>query len=185
MIAAHGWAAPRSTPVTNRALLPIAATAAAAAVLFAAAPAHAVNCADLPNPIYLQVGDTQEPLMKSLGQQLRESAVHPMTIVYLTSGSCTNIDAFYNDTLLTQNPKYVPSAAEDPTWIDVVATGWTAQGSADSLCHQRCRKSADLLEDTGVLLDKPTDAAECAFEKLFPLKLAKLALKFILELAFA
>src|SRR5690242_12549967 len=100
----------------SRMLVPAAACAAAAAALLAARPALAVNCSDLPNPLYLQVGDTQEPLMKSLGQELRESMVHPMTLVYLTSGSCTNIDAFYNDTKITQNPKYVPSSMEDRTW---------------------------------------------------------------------
>ncbi len=100
----------------NRVLVAAAAAALASAVIVSASPARAANCADLPNPLYLQVGDTQEPLMKSLGKQLRESAVHPMTLVYLTAGSCTNIDAFYNDTKLTQNPKYVPSAAEDPAW---------------------------------------------------------------------
>lgn len=100
----------------SRMLVSMAAVAAGSAALLAAQPAMAVNCADLPNPLYLQVGDTQEPLMKSLGKQLRESAVHPMTLVYLTAGSCTNIDAFYNDTKLTQNPKYVPSSMEDPTW---------------------------------------------------------------------
>lgn len=96
----------------SRALLCLPAVAA----LLAARPAAAVDCSALPNPLYLQVGDTQEPLMKSLGKQLRESAAHPMTLVYLTAGSCTNIDAFYNDVPLTQNPKYVPSAAEDPAW---------------------------------------------------------------------
>jgi hypothetical protein len=102
--------------VKNRMLLSYAAAASAAAALLAAEPARALDCADLPDPLYLQVGDTQEPLMKHLGQQLRESAAHPMTLVYLTAGSCTNIDAFYNDTKLTQNPRYIPSAAEDPAW---------------------------------------------------------------------
>lgn len=78
--------------------------------------AAAVDCSSLPNPVYIQTGDTQEPLMKSLGQKLRESQVNPLTIIYLTSGSCTNIDAMYKGTKLTVNPKYVPSAAEDPTW---------------------------------------------------------------------
>lgn len=78
--------------------------------------AWAVDCNTLPNPIYIQTGDTQEPLMKALGQKLRASQVNPMTIIYKTSGSCTNIDAFYKGTKLTTNPQYVPSAAEDPTW---------------------------------------------------------------------
>ncbi|MET0387691.1 MAG: hypothetical protein ABW321_17100 [Polyangiales bacterium] len=73
-------------------------------------------CDDLPNPLYLQVGDTQEPLMKTLGKALRNSATTPMTLVYVTSGSCTNIEAIYNDTKITANPKYVPSEEEDPAW---------------------------------------------------------------------
>src|SRR5512141_1696535 len=73
-------------------------------------------CSSLPNTLYLQVGDTQEPLMKALGKKLRESQVNPITIVYKTSGSCTNIDAMYTGTKLTTNPFYIPSAVEDPTW---------------------------------------------------------------------
>lgn len=46
----------------------------------------AVLCTDttaLPNPLYIQSGDTQEPLLKALGKKLRESAVRPMTLVYM------------------------------------------------------------------------------------------------------
>ncbi|NUO54254.1 MAG: hypothetical protein HOV80_35870 [Polyangiaceae bacterium] len=91
---------------------------ASAALLVLGVPvtAQAAPCADLPNPVYLQVGDTQEPLMKRLGQKLRENTPNPITIIYKTSGSCTNIDAIYNGTLLTTNPSYVPSMAEMPTW---------------------------------------------------------------------
>jgi hypothetical protein len=78
--------------------------------------ALAQDCSTLPNPLYLQVGDTQEPLMKQLGRRLRENAAFPVTIIYKTSGSCTNIDAIYNGTKLTTNPSYVPSIAEDPAW---------------------------------------------------------------------
>jgi len=78
--------------------------------------ALAIDCNTLPNPVFLQVGDTQEPLMKKLGQKLRANAPNPITIIYKTSGSCTNIDAIYNDTKLVTNPSYVPSAAEDPLW---------------------------------------------------------------------
>jgi len=48
----------------------------------------------LPNPVYLQVGDTQEPLLKSLGAALANEA-SPVSFIYITSGSCTNIDAIY------------------------------------------------------------------------------------------
>ena len=78
--------------------------------------ALAAPCSSLPSTLYLQVGDTQEPLMKALGKKLRESLVNPISIVYKTSGSCTNIDAMYSGTKLTTNPFYIPSTVEDPTW---------------------------------------------------------------------
>jgi hypothetical protein len=90
-------------------------------VLATAARAHAAPCSQsgpgggpLPNPIYLQVGDTQEPLLKSLGADLANEG-SPITFVYKTSGSCTNIDAIRNNTLLVAGAtmKYIP-AGYDP-----------------------------------------------------------------------
>jgi hypothetical protein len=75
-----------------------------------------VRCDDLPSPLYLQVGDTQEPLIKALGRALRDSTAKPMTLIYVTSGSCTNIEAIYQGVAITTNPRYVPSKSEDPTW---------------------------------------------------------------------
>lgn len=92
------------------------AAAAAVSTVGLERPAFAVDCSALPNPVYIQTGDTQEPLMKALGQKLRQSQVNPMTLVYKTSGSCTNIEAMYKGTKLTTNPLYIPSAAEDPAW---------------------------------------------------------------------
>src|SRR5260221_191572 len=63
--------------------------------------AVAVNCSDLPNVDWLQIGVTQEPLIKFLGKALRHSTAKPMTLVYVTSGSCSNIDALYNKTPIT------------------------------------------------------------------------------------
>jgi hypothetical protein len=82
-------------------------------------PSHAAAqtlCKDLPNPVYLQVGDTQEPLMKALGRALRDDTGEPTTLIYVTSGSCTNIEAIYTGVAITKNPSYVPSLAENPTW---------------------------------------------------------------------
>jgi hypothetical protein len=82
------------------------------------APVPAVaqeSCAALPNPVYAQVGDTQEPLMKELGRRLRDEDP-PITLVYLTSGSCTNIEAIYTDVPITKNMLYAPSSAEQPDW---------------------------------------------------------------------
>jgi hypothetical protein len=72
-------------------------------------------CDDLPNPLYLQVGDTQEPLIKALGRELRDEA-RPISLIYVTSGSCTNVEAIYSGVPITANPKYVPSSEEDAGW---------------------------------------------------------------------
>ncbi|MDC3955432.1 hypothetical protein [Polyangium jinanense] len=90
--------------------------AGALAALLSPRSALALDCSALPNPVYIQSGDTQEPLLKALGQKLRASQASPMTLIYKTSGSCTNIDAMYKGTKLTTNPLYIPSVAEDPTW---------------------------------------------------------------------
>ncbi len=99
-------------------------TLALALLATCAGPAMAqdmIDCDTLPNVVYLQVGDTQEPLMKALGRALRDSAARPISIVYNTSGSCTNIEAIYTGGLLTTNPKYIPSSAEDPAWTPAMA----------------------------------------------------------------
>jgi len=94
--------------------------------------AHAVtpNCADLTNPIYIQCGDTQTNLMLNLGRALRDNTPKPITLVWRTSGSCTNIDLMYNGGMIgdggtdggsSLTMSYVPSTAENPTWTQ--ATG--------------------------------------------------------------
>jgi hypothetical protein len=88
-------------------------------------PAGAVtppDCSTLTNPIYLEVGDTQLNLMKSLGRALRDNSPKPITLVFVTNGSCTNIGDFYRQTGLTVNFQYIPSTAENPNWTISSAT---------------------------------------------------------------
>lgn len=80
------------------------------------ARAQTVDCDDLPNPVYLQIGDTQENLIKRLGKHLRDSTVKPLTLVYLKGSSCVNVDVFESGALLNANPLYIPSVDEDPAW---------------------------------------------------------------------
>ncbi|MGN6106634.1 MAG: hypothetical protein ACTHU0_16125 [Kofleriaceae bacterium] len=76
---------------------------------------EAAPCSELPNPIYLQVGDTQTNLMKRLARAMRDNT-RPATMVFVTSGSCTNIRGIYDRVPITTNLQYVPSIAEDPAW---------------------------------------------------------------------
>lgn len=82
------------------------------------AAAAAAPCDTLPNPIYLQVGDTQTNLMKRLGRALRDNTDKPITLVFKTAGSCTNIAQIYNATAIPENEnlQYIPSLAEDAAW---------------------------------------------------------------------
>jgi len=61
-------------------------------------------------------GDTQEPLLKLLGRQLRDSA--NITIAFQLTGSCTLSPALYAGTPLPANTtlEYIPSTAENPNW---------------------------------------------------------------------
>jgi hypothetical protein len=95
-----------------RSLLVLAVIGALAPLAEAAPP----ECSSLPNPIYLQVGDTQVNLMKNLGRALRDNTAKPITLVFTTSGSCTNINGFYTQTPITTNFQYIPSSQEDPNW---------------------------------------------------------------------
>ncbi len=97
---------------------------AAGVMLAALPPAHATNCVDLPNPIYLQVGDTQLNLMKALGRKLRDNTPKPITLVWVTSGSCSNIDLMYHHNPsagITLTMSYAPSIAEQSTFTTASA----------------------------------------------------------------
>lgn len=77
----------------------------------------APNCASLPGTkVYIESGDTQEPLLKKLGRDLRDNA--NITLVFELTGSCTLSPALYDATPIPKNTNmlYIPSASEDPGW---------------------------------------------------------------------
>lgn len=80
-------------------------------VALAAGSARAQQACDdptnLPNPVYLSFGETQIPLIKELGQHLRDT--ENITLIYRTAGSCTNLDALYNNGKMTTNLSYIPA----------------------------------------------------------------------------
>lgn len=113
-----------------RSLLVLALIGALAPAARAANP----DCSTLTNPIYLEVGDTQLNLMKQLGRALRNNTPKPITLVFVTNGSCTNIGDFYNQTALTVNFQYIPSTAEDANWTPASPTlACTPPGGAVTL----------------------------------------------------
>ncbi|HEY0190609.1 MAG TPA: hypothetical protein VGC42_05760, partial [Kofleriaceae bacterium] len=92
---------------------------AAPGVAAAADPPLCEDYTDAPS-VYMQVGDTQQNLLKRLGQQLRfnkkpDNTPNPIRLVYFTSPSCTNINAIYNpvDIPAAKVMSYIPA---DPTW---------------------------------------------------------------------
>ena len=93
------------------------AALAALASTVAAADARAQACSSLPGPqIVVQSGDTQEPLLKTLGQKLRNSTNKPLTILYNLNGTCSVTEDMYAGIKLIAYPSYIPSAEEMPGW---------------------------------------------------------------------
>ncbi len=85
-----------------------------------AKPAEAALCSALgAQPIvYIENGDTQEPLVKKLGAQLIKSAT-PVRLVYKNRRTCDLALDMYTPNLMMTDAipiKYIPSPAEDPTW---------------------------------------------------------------------
>jgi hypothetical protein len=77
------------------------------------------------NPIVIQSGDTQEPMLRAMSQKLRNSTATPTTVLYTTTGTCTIIANMYNvdptkrviaasSTLLVA-PSSLENAAWDPS----------------------------------------------------------------------
>ena len=80
-------------------------------------PDGGVPCSSLPGTIvYIESGDTQQALLKTMGRQLRDTA--DITIVYWLTGSCTLTPNLYqgNPIAAGQVMNYVPSTAENPAW---------------------------------------------------------------------
>ena len=93
---------------------------AAAIAALAVSPVHAAppppTCDSLTNKIYMQIGDTQQPLIKELGRALRDNTPKPLTLIYITSDSCTNIGAARAATPVKITMNYLPSIADNATW---------------------------------------------------------------------
>jgi hypothetical protein len=101
-------AAPADVAIDTRSVLDSGTAVDGGGIDGASLPA----CASLVNPLYIMTGDTQVPVLQTLGKALRQSA-NPVTLVWFATGSCTIVNAIYGGTPLTQVPSYIPA---DPNW---------------------------------------------------------------------
>lgn len=104
------------------------------AIFFVAGKAHAVACDALggPSVLWIENGDTQEPLLKRLGRQLASTSSSPLRIVYRNRPTCELADNFYgarNLAVVASRPlRYIPTPAEDAAWDPAT--------SASPMCDQ-------------------------------------------------
>jgi hypothetical protein len=104
------------SPLSRR----LVACAAGAVATAAASSAHAAVCSSLAlvaPRVVIENGDTQEPMLKALGQQLA-NAPQPIRIVYFNKSTCLLAADAYNGTPIPETTlmSYIPSTTEDPAW---------------------------------------------------------------------
>jgi hypothetical protein len=66
-------------------------------------------CADstnLPNPVFMSVGETQISLVMALGKVLRET--ENITLIWRSAGSCPNLQSLYQNQPITTMLNYIP-----------------------------------------------------------------------------
>jgi hypothetical protein len=74
-----------------------------------------VDCNALPNPVFVEAGDTQMRMLGDLARKLRDD-VEPMTLVYLPRSTCTLAENLFTAKNTTEIMRYAPSIAENPAW---------------------------------------------------------------------
>lgn len=109
---------------------------------------------NLPNPVYLTVGDTQISLMRELGARLRDS--EQITLVWRATGSCTNLDTLYGDVRMSGSFSYIPAgydpkATPTPPVCSVPAPGVLADIANSIVFPEGCPtpRPADVLDTLG------------------------------------
>lgn len=98
------------------------------------------NCEDDtnvgPNRVYILAADTQVPVLKALGKQLRAQAT-PITIVYTPNGSCSNLTYTNNDT-------FTPNATAGGTFFIPADPNWDPKTSPVPSCTPSATQKPDL-----------------------------------------
>jgi hypothetical protein len=139
----------------------VALAAAAGALLLVARPAFAADCSSLGGPpiVWIENGDTQEPLLKRLGKALVASST-PLRIVYKNRRTCDLANDMYVGNAIVNDAiaiKYIPTPAEDPAWDPSKPTPTcTADAGGDPI---DLAIGATFLSSCAALPAKPADLA--------------------------
>ncbi|AKU92095.1 substrate-binding domain-containing protein [Vulgatibacter incomptus] len=109
--------------------------------LLVGARAQAVECASLPNPVYLAGSSAVKPVLKKVSQTL--SSRNPsITLVYQSLGSCAGVDAIVSGTKVTATAKYWDAAGAEVA-CDLPAEGANIDIGISDVYAQTCNYVLD------------------------------------------
>lgn len=113
-----------------------AAAIGVAAGLGAASTAWAVECKDLPAPVYGIGGSAQKPFFAKVGKAL-SAANPPETLVYQAPGACLGVNAILSDVKLTGTASYWTAAGTEQT-CDLPLVGQAADYGSSAVFAGEC-----------------------------------------------
>lgn len=112
--------------------------------------ALALECKDLPSPVYGIGGSAQKPLFKNYGKAL-SGATPPETIVYQAPGACLGPSTIISGTKLTGTASYWDAAGTEQT-CDLPLAGQTADFGASGVFATNCAGIPSVPADVGDFL---------------------------------
>jgi hypothetical protein len=120
------------------------------ALLFCRAPAFAVDCKDLPSPIYGLGGSATKPLFGKVAAQL-VTAAPTLTVVYQAPGACVGINGLLAGTAITGTASYWDAAGKELT-CTLPAAGQSVDFASMGNSATACPGVAALPADVGDFL---------------------------------
>jgi ABC-type phosphate transport system substrate-binding protein len=117
-----------------KAIVCLAAGAATAAL---AGTASAAPCANLPGTTYVTGSSAAKPFIKGIATALASASPVTTTIIYKGQGSCTGVDAVFNNTPLTGTASYWDATGTEQT-CDLATAGDIADVGISDVFSSSC-----------------------------------------------
>lgn len=120
-------------------------------------PDPEIDCTALPNPVFIEAGDTQMRMLGDLARKLRDDAA-PLTLVYLPRSTCTLAENLFSAKNTTEVMRYAPSVAEVAEWDGTprqcrnVAGGIPPALGIGATFLSSCSETVQALQPEGVAL---------------------------------